>query len=1262
VKNRVLVRVRGDGQAFALQKKEAFRAAGLHMEPILTVPTKSGPGFAIAQAVRATWLRVDAADTANPWDAAHAVARQTGGVAFGADGSSEVEFVEPDIVQPWLPPLPPGIDDDVMAGAGGIVCKFADQDAKGGKGIGPGLAWNQDSAFSEFIAAKGHFGGALQSKLSRVVVAHLDTGYDPSHITLPLNLDRNRQRNFVDKDFPKDATDRVPPGRSLTSNRGHGTATLALLAGGKPVGMPDWAGFTDFIGGAPFVTVIPIRIADWVVRFSVSTMVQGIDYARQCGAHVLSMSMGGVTSAALVDAVNVAYDSGLMMVAAAGNNYPATPSSIVFPARYRRVLAACGVMADGRAYAGLSDGEMDGNFGPRTKMETALGAYTPNVPWAVMDCQNIVGMDGAGTSSATPQIAAAAALWLAQNFDEVMAYPEPWMRGEAVRQALFASAAKSTAKMGMAETFEKIGMGVLKANAALGIKPALATELSRLPEAREGWGWLEALFGGGVSIAPGAKGREDMLKLELTQIAQRCRLVDEVIKDNDAPSAQISKAEQNRYLEAALELGNPSKLLKSVLTKMLRRSELPVSVTAESAATAESAPAIPRKTKQLPSPNRRLRIYALDPSIGKSVESVVVNETVLSLPWEDLGRGPVGEYLEVIDVDHASNRVYDPVDLNTPKLLAQDGWPPSEGNPEFHQQMVYAVAMKTIRHFEEALGRKALWAPRRVDPIEKESTVSPSIRDNPDVTKEPESEDNRLKRDGPKYLEVPRLRIYPHALRAENAYYSPSKVALLFGYFRASTRPGDATSHGSMVFSCLSSDIIAHETTHALLDGLHRRFQEISNPDVPAFHEAFADIVALFQHFTIPELVRFQIAQSRGKLDVAKLLGSLAKQFGEGTQRGGPLRDYLGEEIKGLSYATTREVHARGSILTSAVFQAFLKIVDRRTADLVRIATSGTGILPAGMLHPDLVNRLADETMKAAKHVLHMCIRALDYCPAVDLTFGEYLRAIITADIDLVPNDDYNYRVAFIEAFRERDLIPRDVRTVSEETLAWGTLDNPSPKWLEDLLKQVDLGWGRDLKRSIVFDLNEDNRWKVWRHLKKKVFTVEPHLHREFGLIEGVPRYDSRDGTIIKNVGPGETTFEVVSVRPARRIGPSGSFHTEVIVTIQQRQRMPLLAPENPEQEVRNDTMKPGCPWFWFRGGTTLILGVRDGVPIVRYNIIKRSDSKNRLARQRLTAAGGMFSPLRSLYFNQRSGDQVGKGLGEPFAIMHADYGEHRHG
>jgi hypothetical protein len=73
-----------------------------------------------------------------------------------------------------------------------------------------------------------------------------------------------------------------------------------------------------------------------------------------------------------------------------------------------------------------------------------------------------------------------------------------------------------------------------------------------------------------------------------------------------------------------------------------------------------------RKLRQPPKPHRRLRVYALDPSIGKKLDSIMVNETTLSVEWEeDLQHGPVGEYLEVVDVDPASDRIYDPVDLTT---------------------------------------------------------------------------------------------------------------------------------------------------------------------------------------------------------------------------------------------------------------------------------------------------------------------------------------------------------------------------------------------------------------------------------------------------------------------------------------------------------------------------------------------------------------------------------------------------------------------
>jgi hypothetical protein len=1211
VAKRLLIKVRGTGDASLTGSALSLGVDTDAVRPILTVPAGSSTRSAVAGAQPATWFAVERKNPrfANPWDEAHAMLKRGG--AFAAAGGTELLAVEPDIEQSWSYEKEPSAG---MAAAGGT---FSGQDPSGGKAIVANrVAWNRDADFSQFAEAQARVG----NKQGRITVAHIDTGYDKSHSSIPSGLLADKQHNTIPAENPNDATDRAPP-KGL-ANRGHGLGTLGILAGNKvPQGAPGWDGYSDFLGAAPGVNVIPIRVADWVVRFTTSTMVDGFNYAIQQGVQVLTMSLGGLSSTALVDAINLAYESGIVMVAAAGNHFKdrPLPSSIVFPARYKRVIAACGVMGDGRPYSGLASGQMQGSYGPAEKMLTALGAYTPNVPWPEIDAPNIIDMDGAGTSSATPQVAAAAALWLAEHWDTVKSY-SPWARVEAVRRALFDSAAKSTAKMGRIETLEKIGMGVVMANAALDQLPKAQRSLKMTPAARDSWSWADLLFGGTVSAAPANMASRRMLALELTQMAQHVRSVDQAIANPEAEDGSVSQGAINRYLEAALDEGNPSLALKVFLEARLGRTGVVSKANAKAVVTPKPA-RIVRTPRPAPPPRRRLRIYALDPTIAKNLDSVSVHEATMSVPWDDipatetqLKPGPVGEYLEVIDIDPATRRVYDPVDLNDRALLAQDGLAPSEGNPQFHQQMVYAVAMTTIGHFERALGRKALWAPHF---------------------------DSKTG----KTYEVPRLRIYPHALRDENAYYSPDKVALLFGYFQADSQRTDATTPGSMVFSCLSSDIIAHEMSHALLDGLHRRFQEASNPDVPAFHEAFADIVAMFQHFTLKDLVAFGIAQTRGDLQATNLLSGLAQQFGEGSGRSGPLREYGKQKMSELDYDTTLEPHDRGSILVFAVYGAFLRIVARRTADLTRLATAGSGVLPAGALHPGLVEGLTDEVVKTARQVLTMCIRALDYCPAVDITFGEYLRAIITADADAFPDDPLNYRLAFMESFRSWKLIPRDVRTVSTETLSWSGPEDGvmPPTWVRRVIRGIDLGWNQKFNRSRIFALNEENRCRFFDQLKDAL-KRDQLLYAQFGLLSDVPRYRTDNGKIQKSVGKGGTTFDVYGIRPTRRVEGDGSFRTEIIAVIQQR------VPMRPDGTLLVEGTDGKEQFIWFRGGATVIIDPREGYEQIRFSIIKNTGSKSRRTRQASTAAASQLSPLRALYF--------GDDEDEPFALLHSDRGD----
>ncbi|NNL78907.1 MAG: hypothetical protein HKO67_00320 [Flavobacteriaceae bacterium] len=106
---------------------------------------------------------------------------------------------------------------------------------------------------------------------------------------------------------------------------------------------------------------------------------------------------------------------------------------------------------------------------------------------------------------------------------------------------------------------------------------------------------------------------------------------------------------------------------------------------------------------------RHLRAYAFDPSLSLEIDRAKINRTTYVPDWEkDLKPGPCGEYIEVIDYLPICDEYISPIDLNDSHVLAENGLSPIESNPQFHQQMVYAVAVITIQNYEKALGRKVV--------------------------------------------------------------------------------------------------------------------------------------------------------------------------------------------------------------------------------------------------------------------------------------------------------------------------------------------------------------------------------------------------------------------------------------------------------------------------------------------------------------------------------------------------------------------------
>jgi len=516
------------------------------------------------------------------------------------------------------------------------------------------------------------------------------------------------------------------------------------------------------------------------------------------------------------------------------------------------------------------------------------------------------------------------------------------------------------------------------------------------------------------------------------------------------------------------------------------------------------------------SPARRpLKIFALDPLSGQTAG----NRAVVDVPNEPLAPGPIGERIKVIDYDGTLNCFYAPVNLDEPPILMQSGLEPSESDPRFHQQMVYAVAMRVLENFERALGRNLRFAKGR------------------------------------------ELRILPHVFRGANAFFDPPTNAVMFGYFSADEGQPGQNLPGQTVFSCLSHDIVAHEVTHAMVFRLREHFSEPTNPDVLAFHEAIADIVAIFQHFTFADVLRDQIQKGHGDVRAPGPLLELAKQFGHGTGRSEALRSAL--EPNGPNpndYKTVMEPHARGSLLVAAVFDTFFSAYQARIVDIVRVATGGTGRLPKGDLHPDLVGLMATQAARAAQSILTMCIRAFEYLPPVDVTYGDYLRALVTADFDLFPDDEIGQRAALIEAFRLRGIYPSSVNSLAEESLVWGSARQELPP----------------LDRSIIGNL-----------MTNEVLGPPPGTNGNRSVAGALAEYGRTHADALQ-LEP-EREVEIQGFHPTFRIGANGRVRVDIVAQFVQER------PTSPEERAELGGLR-------LRSGTTVIFSERGEV---RYLVAK---------------------------------------------------------
>ncbi len=340
--------------------------------------------------------------------------------------------------------------------------------------------------------------------------------------------------------------------------------------------------------------------------------------------------------------------------------------------------------------------------------------------------------------------------------------------------------------------------------------------------------------------------------------------------------------------------------------------------------------------------------------------------------------------------------------------------------PDFMAVSAFGMVLRTIHMFEEAdtLGRPLTWA-----------------------------------------FSEPQLLIEPRAGEKANASYGRATRSLKFYYFN---NPNDPVHK---VYTCLSRDIVCHETGHAVLDGIAPRLLAALTPGSRAIHESVADLTAVVMSFRSDHLREAILNETGGSIDNVRAFSSIGEEFGQVRLKLDCLRDL--RNTLTLDQVDHSNPYALSEVLSAALYKMIIGIYQRRWQ-----ALSGEG----AALNFSLSGKAL---WIATEHFKRMIFRSLDYLPPAEVSLADYGRAIIAADQASHPLDDEE-RSFIRKEFKARGIVQEE-KDLDVET----DFEVPGLAQL-DLAKLVaDDGTARDFA--------EKNR-ELLKIPTGAAFTVEPRL------------------------------------------------------------------------------------------------------------------------------------------------------------------------